>query len=90
MNNLKKFTTRRSKSNKLKMQKVLFQQRIFTVYSRENFEYITLYYFTCSMRCMFSKIKTNDWSVLLHFLVHEVRNWKQIKVPIYLQFAENT
>ena len=38
------------------------------------------------MRYMFSRIKTNDWLVLLHFLVHEVRNWKQIKVPIYLQF----
>ena len=30
----------------------LFQHRLFTSYFKENFEYITLYYFTCSIEAL--------------------------------------
>ena len=34
----------------------------------------TLYYFTCNRRCMFSKLKTNRWSVLLDLLLEAKLN----------------
>ena len=49
-----------------------FQQLLFTLNLKESFEYIELYFFTCMMRCIFSKIKTSGWSVLLHFLVSKI------------------
>lgn len=37
--------------------KFFFFCNIYLLYSKKNFEYITLHYFTCSIRCTFSKIK---------------------------------
>ena len=34
----------------------------------------TLYYFACNRRCMFSKVKTNRWSVLLDLLLEAKLN----------------
>ena len=41
--------------------KFFFFCNIYLLYSKKNFEYITLHYFTCSIRCTFSKIKKKTW-----------------------------
>ena len=54
-----------NKNNKKEAKLLLFSHtQTRTLHSNENFEYVTMYYFTCSAR-LFSKIKTNDQSVPL-------------------------
>ena len=54
------------------------------MYLTENFEYIESYFFTCSTRYMFSKIKTNDLPVMLLFMVSEVECY--LEKLIYLNY----
>ena len=59
-------------SRSIKMKSTLFQPHFLTSHSKGNFEYFALYYFTHSTRCMFSKTKSSNCSVLLLFLVRKV------------------
>ena len=58
-------------------EKPLFQQCLITLHSKENFEYIILSYFICSTSWVFSKVKANCWSVLLHFFISKKWNLKK-------------
>lgn len=56
-----------NKNNKKEAKLLLFSHtQTRTLHSNENFEYVTMYYFTCSAQRLFSKIKTNDQSVPSH------------------------
>ena len=48
--------------------------------------YSTLYYFTHSTQCVFSKIKTNRQSVLLHLVVNKV---ELLGKPANCQYSHN-
>ena len=45
----------------------LFQPNLFTSHSNENFEYITLYYFTWSTKCVFFKNKNKSLVIPVTF-----------------------
>lgn len=55
-----------NKNNKKEAKLLFFSHtQTRTLHSNENFEYVTMYSFTCCTQCLFSKIKTNDQSVPL-------------------------
>ena len=57
------------------LKKLNFSEMEHTLTEHEIYEYITLYYFACTMQCVLPNIKTNGWSVLLHFVVSTAKSW---------------